>query len=128
MLRSRHPSAPLLGIVLACLSGCGDDNAWWKDGFNTHDSTAEEDDSTPRPEANSIAETLVQANGAQQIAAGGLIENAAVVGEGYAAGIFSAAGLPDATPIEVRHGFAPPVLPDWPHGIAARTAPMRITP
>ena len=119
----------LAAAGLVCLSGCGLDNSWWKDGFNDRDSADRTDPPLPpRPPTNSIAESLVQASGAQQSAVGGLIENAAVVGEAYAAGTWAAASPPGATAIEVRHGFAPPQLPDWPHGIAAVPAPTSTNP
>lgn len=125
----RSHLAPLLiaAAGLVCLSGCGDDNSWWKDGFNGNDSV-DGTEPPPRPPTNSIAESLVQASGAQQSAVGGLIENAAVVGEAYAAGTWAAASPPGATAIEVRHGFAPPLLPDWPHGIAAIPSPQSTNP
>ena len=123
--------APLLiaAAGLVCLSGCVDDNSWWKDGFNGNDRADRTDPPLPpRPPTNSIAESLVQASGTQQSAVGGLIEHAAVVGEAYAAGTWATASLPGAAAIEVRHGFAPPLLPDWPHGIAAVSSPASANP
>jgi hypothetical protein len=60
-----------------------------------------------------VADTLVQTAGGAQEDASGLIENSAVLGEPYAAGVQSSAGA-----AEVRHGFAPPIPPGWPSGLA----------
>jgi hypothetical protein len=96
-----------IGLSLAACGGGGGGLGGSVDGDNAKPPP-------PRPEDNAITETLVQASGAQQAAAGGLIENDTIVGEGFAAGSVGTAGA-----VTVRHGFAPPLLPDWPRGIAS---------
>jgi hypothetical protein len=105
-----------VGILAVGVSGCLSTPFQVWDDVLGHDPAGPA--TPPRPDANSATEVLVQASGGQQ-GDGLFVEHDCIIGEPFQAGMISTA--PD---VQLRHGFAPPRLPDWPIGIArAETAP-----
>lgn len=109
-----------LAAVLCAVGGCngGKAHELWNDAFDCHGDSAGggNGDTTPpppRPPANAASESLVQASGDTQTDPGAVIENSSIIGEPLEAGAPASAG----TAI-VRHGFAPPIPPGWPSGVA----------
>jgi hypothetical protein len=106
-------------LAVAMVSGCNGYNyEWWHD-LAQCDDAGDEVRRPPRPPANATSECIVLVSGGAQTAMAGFIEHSVILGEPFQAGSVATGG-----PVELRHGFLPPIPPGWPVGIAQAAIPQ----